>query len=42
VDILSESFCEAGRREPKVVASGWVPAHAKSGEPTVWFFSRGC
>lgn len=41
VDILNESFCEAGR-EPKVVASGWVPAHARSGEPTVWFFSRGC
>ena len=41
VDVLSESFCTAGR-EPKVVASGWVPAHAPSGEPTVWFFSRGC
>lgn len=41
VDILNESFCEAGR-EPKVVASGWVPAHGATGEPTVWFASRGC
>ena len=41
VDWLDASFCEAGR-EPKVVASGWVPAHGATGEPTVWFASRGC
>ena len=41
VDVLNESFCIEGR-EPKVVASGWVPAHGASGEPTVWFASRGC
>ena len=41
VDILNESFCIAGRK-PDVVASGWVPAHGATGEPTVWFASRGC
>jgi hypothetical protein len=41
VEILNESFCIAAR-EPKVIATGWVPAHGASGEPTVWFASRGC
>jgi hypothetical protein len=24
------------------VAEGWLPAHSQTGEPTVWFYSRGC
>ncbi len=25
-----------------VAESAWMPAHAASGEPTIWFHSRGC
>ena len=38
---LSHSICQSAEA-PTVTARGWVPAHAGSGEPTVWFFSRGC
>jgi len=41
VRVFSHSVCE-GREEPRQVASGWLPAHAPSGELTVWFYSRGC
>ena len=41
VEVLSESRCTSAD-EPKVVARGWLPAHASSGEPAVWFSSRGC
>ncbi|HXV64986.1 MAG TPA: hypothetical protein VEK15_30100 [Vicinamibacteria bacterium] len=41
VEVMSHSFCE-GAEEPKVTASGWIPAHAASGELTIWFYSRGC
>jgi hypothetical protein len=41
VEVLSHSFCEGGAM-PKVTARGWLPAHDPSGEPTVWFPSRGC
>ena len=41
VEVLSESRCTSAA-EPKVIARGWLPAHAASGEPAVWFFSRGC
>ena len=41
VEVLSHSFCEGGAM-PKVTARGWLPAHDASGEPTVWFPSRGC
>jgi len=27
---------------PRVLASGWVPAHSASGDLVVWFHSRGC
>ncbi|MGE0864598.1 MAG: hypothetical protein AB7P34_11920 [Vicinamibacterales bacterium] len=27
---------------PEVVGLGWLPAHAASGEPAVWFSARGC
>jgi hypothetical protein len=26
----------------KALDRGWVPAHATSGEPVIWFYSRGC
>ena len=41
IEMLSHSGCDGGD-EPRVVDRGWVPAHAASGEPTVWFSSRGC
>lgn len=41
IELFDASPCESGR-EPTVVGRGWVPAHAPSGEPMVWFYSRGC
>ena len=41
VSVLSHSQCDSPT-EPRVVRQGWVPAHSRSGEPAVWFFSRGC
>jgi hypothetical protein len=41
VELLTHSFCESAQ-EPVVTARGWIPAHDTSGEPTVWFSSRGC
>src|SRR5262245_3051213 len=26
----------------KALDRGWIPAHAISGEPVIWFYSRGC
>jgi hypothetical protein len=40
VERLSASPCDGG--EPRVVASGWLPAHGPDGAPAVWFYSRGC
>jgi hypothetical protein len=40
IELLNHSFCEGD--EPKVLLTGWLPAHAASGEPTIWFPSRGC
>jgi hypothetical protein len=43
VEVLDYSPCTVPvGREPQVIARGWLPAHAENGEPTVWFFSRGC
>lgn len=42
VAIMSHSVCEFSAGPPEVVSLGWLPAHAPSGEPTVWFSSRGC
>lgn len=43
VEVLSHSPCDANiDREPFAIGKGWMPAHSDSGEPTVWFFSRGC
>ena len=41
VELLRESPCTSPD-DQKVVARGWMPAHAASGEPTIWFSSRGC
>jgi hypothetical protein len=41
VEILSWSLCESDEK-PAILGRGWVPAHTKSGEPAVWFYSRGC
>lgn len=41
VEIFSHSPC-LGPDDPRVIDRGWVPAHAASGEPAVWFYSRGC
>jgi hypothetical protein len=41
VAVLSHSPCTSSE-EPRVDARGWLPAHAVSGEPTIWFYSRGC
>lgn len=41
LELFDASPCESGS-EPRVIGRGWVPEHAPSGEPTVWFYSRGC
>jgi hypothetical protein len=40
IAILNPGHCEAV--DSRIVATGWVLAYAPSGEPTVWFHSRGC
>lgn len=40
VNVLRDSPCEVA--EPRVRVSGWIPAWGPAGEPTVWFYSRGC
>ena len=42
VEVMSHSTCEDHRNEPKAIDRGWVPAHSPSGQPSIWFFSRGC
>ena len=42
VEVLSHSVCEDPGRRPVVRARGWIPAHAPSGLPNIWFYSRGC
>lgn len=41
IDIMSHTICD-GDGEPTVVEQGWVPAHGKANETTIWFYSRGC
>jgi hypothetical protein len=41
VEALSHPFCESSDK-PRVLARGWMPAHGSSGEPSIWFPSRGC
>lgn len=40
VSLLDRSPCSG--KSQKETSSGWVPAYGLSGEPTVWFYSRGC
>jgi hypothetical protein len=43
IALMSHSICDAEHGgPPEVEGLGWVRAHAPSGEPTVWFSSRGC
>ncbi|HYE87564.1 MAG TPA: hypothetical protein VEA16_14475 [Vicinamibacterales bacterium] len=43
VDVMSHSLCAAGAKgPPEIVATGWLPLHAETGEPTIWYSSRGC
>lgn len=43
VALMSHSVCDVEQGgPPDVVEIGWLPAHSASGEPTVWFPSRGC
>ena len=41
VEVLSHSVCESSD-EPRVLFQGWLRAHGSSGQPSVWFYSRGC
>lgn len=41
VEVLSDSICESDG-EPRVLSQGWLRAHGLSGQPSVWFYSRGC
>lgn len=40
VEVLDANGCEGG--DPGVLLTGWTPAYGTSGEPVVWFYSRGC
>ena len=43
VEVMNHSLCNAAASgPPEVVAEGWLPAHLASGDPAVWFASRGC
>lgn len=43
LEVMSHSLCTAGANgPPEIVATGWVPLHASTGEPTIWYSSRGC
>ena len=40
ISVLRQSPCEGG--DGAVSVSGWIPAHFPTGEPAVWYYSRGC
>jgi len=40
VALYEEGPCEGG--DPGFEAGGWVPGYGTDGEPTVWYYSRGC
>lgn len=43
VEVFTHSSCDAGAKgPPEAIARGWLLAHAETGEPAVWFSSRGC
>lgn len=41
VDVLSHSVCESAD-DPRVLSQGWLRAHGPSGQPSIWFYARGC
>lgn len=40
ITVLEKSPCEGG--DGSVAVAGWVPAYGPPGDPSVWFYSRGC
>ncbi len=40
VEILDGDECS--QRTPQTVLSGWVPAYGDGGQPTAWYYARGC
>jgi hypothetical protein len=40
IELYDGEICTS--QEPAVSLSGWVPGYGRSGEETVWFYSRGC
>ncbi len=40
VEIYDGEICTG--LEPSVSMSGWIPGYGRSGEPSLWFYSRGC
>ncbi|MEM1434953.1 MAG: hypothetical protein AAGG11_12910 [Pseudomonadota bacterium] len=40
INLLQEDPCVAGNTA--AAQSGWVPGYGRSGQPSVWFYSRGC
>ena len=40
VVLVKGNICTGGGTE--IIATGWVPANAKSGAATIWYSSRGC
>jgi hypothetical protein len=41
VEVYAESPCESGG-DPRVDGVGWIPSSGANGDPTAWFYSRGC
>ena len=41
VVVLKDSVCSSSDA-PRVLGSGWIPAHSASGTLNIWFYSRGC
>lgn len=40
ITVLEKSPCEGG--DGTAAVAGWIPAHRPTGDPAVWFYSRGC
>jgi len=40
VDVLTSDGCDG--KPVKTIASGWTPAWLVDGQPSAWFYSRGC
>ena len=41
IRVLATSPCE-GVQENSSRGAGWIPAYGRTGQPNVWFYSRGC